>query len=79
MSKCPFCKGMLETKNVTRAQSFEDRVLILTNVQALVCRQCGEVFLSPDVLKQVQQVVCTSVAPDEVREVPVYDMSGRVH
>ena len=79
MSTCPFCKGTLEEKKITHTQTFEDSVSLLTNVPALVCRQCGEVFLKPDVLGQIQKVVWTDVAPDEIREVPVYDMSGRVH
>ena len=75
MSKCPFCGGELEAKTITHPQSYRDKVYILENVPAEVCRQCGEVLLHPEVLKRKQRLMWSETAPRYTREVPVYDLT----
>jgi YgiT-type zinc finger domain-containing protein len=40
MNKCPICGGPLEAMKITHHQKYDDKVIILENVPALVCRQC---------------------------------------
>lgn len=75
MSKCPFCGGKLEEKTITHPQSYRGKIYILENVPAEVCPQCGEVLLHPEVLKKIQQLVWSEIAPRHTREVPVYDLA----
>lgn len=75
VSKCPFCGGKLEEKTITHPQAYRGKIYILENVPAEVCPQCGEVLLHPEVLKKIQQLVWSEIAPRHTREVPVYDLA----
>ncbi len=75
MKKCPLCSGQLEEKTITHPQEYRGRIIILENVPAEVCSQCGEVLLRPDVLERVQEVVWAETAPRRTTRVPVYDLA----
>lgn len=75
MKKCPLCGGELQAKIVTHPQEYKGRIIILENVPAEVCRQCGEVLLRPDVLERLQEVVWSEVTPRRTTQVPVYDLA----
>lgn len=76
MKRCPLCGGSLEYKRVTHPQEYEGRVIILENVPAEVCRQCGEVLLRPDILERVQKLVWSAAIPRRTAQVPVYDFAN---
>ena len=73
--KCPLCGGGLEEKKITHAQQYKERIVILENVPAEVCHQCGEVLLRPGVLERLQDLVWSERAPDRTTQVPVYDFA----
>ena len=75
MKTCPICGGRLEAKRITHPQEHNGKVIILENVPAEVCRQCGEVLLRPDVLKRVQELVWSESKPERTALVPVYDLA----
>ena len=75
MKKCPLCGGELQAKMVTHPQEYEGRIIILENVPAEVCRQCGEVLIRPDVLEKMQQVVWSEATPRRTACIPVYDLA----
>ena len=75
MKKCPLCGGELEEKTITHAQEYKGRIIILENVPAEVCRQCGEVLIRPDVLEKMQELVWSKAAPKRTARVPVYDLA----
>ncbi|MBI2305277.1 MAG: type II toxin-antitoxin system MqsA family antitoxin [Chloroflexi bacterium] len=75
MKRCPLCGGELEERTITHPQEYKERIIILENVPAEVCRQCGEVLLRPDVLERVQEVVWSDTAPKRMTSVPVYDLA----
>ena len=56
-SQCAFCQGDLDEKTITYPTEFDGRVVIVDNVPALVCSQCGEIALRPDVAEKLQQIV----------------------
>ena len=74
-SKCPMCGGRLEAKNITHPQYYEGKVVILENVPAEVCRQCGEVLFSPDVARRIQEAVWSGNSGTRTAKVPVYDLA----
>lgn len=76
MTKCPLCGGKLEKKRVTYPQEYGGKIVILENVPAEACRQCGEVLLRPDVLEQVQKIVWERKAPQRTAQVPAYDLAN---
>lgn len=75
LNKCPVCGGRLEQKRVTHPQHLEGNIIILENVPAEVCRQCGEVLLAPSVVEQLQKVVWSAGAPKRTAVFPVYDLA----
>ena len=55
--RCPICKGELKRGTTTFTADLEKGVLIIKNVPADVCNQCGEAFIPNDVAKSIEQVV----------------------
>tara|TARA_B100000315_G_scaffold166371_1_gene154993 strand:- start:2128 stop:2391 length:264 start_codon:yes stop_codon:yes gene_type:complete len=75
MNPCPLCGSPLEKKRVTHPQECNGTVIILENVPAEVCRQCGEILIQPGVLEHVQRVVWSESTPERTAQVPVYDLA----
>ena len=56
--KCPLCKGeMLNAKTNLPYEMGEERMVIVKDVPALVCRQCGEPFIEIEVVREVEKIV----------------------
>ena len=56
--KCPLCKGeMLNSKTNLPYEMGEERMVIVKDVPALVCRQCGEPFIEIEVVREVEKIV----------------------
>jgi len=77
MKICYFCKGRVTEKLVEFDGKWGPRRVILTDVPAEVCLQCGERYFSPDVSKRMEEVATLEQAPDE-RYVQVPVRSFRV-
>jgi YgiT-type zinc finger domain-containing protein len=75
MKNCPLCGGKLEDRSIRHPQEHKGEIVILENVPAQVCLQCGEVLLRPDVLERMQEAVWSGVAPKRTASVPVYDLA----
>lgn len=75
MNQCPICGGELQARSVTYPQEYGESIVILENVPAEVCRQCGEVLLRPEVLEKVQEVVWSGTTPKRMASIPVYDLA----
>ncbi len=71
--RCLFCQGELEPQLVTRAQEYEGRWIVIENLPALVCRQCGERFYTPDVHDLVVKLAQGRTRPVRTEVVEVYD------
>lgn len=57
MNKCSVCKGNLIEKKITYTQELEGKVYVVSDVPALVCKICGEQYLSPDTVDKIQEVI----------------------
>lgn len=57
MIKCSVCGAKIINKEVTYTQEFKGRIYVVSNVPALVCSQCGEQYLSPDTVDEIQNVI----------------------
>ncbi len=73
--KCALCKGDTEERLITYIQEYKGRVVIIENVPAEVCTQCGEKFIRPDVAEKIQRLVWEQPAPKRRADVPVYDLA----
>ena len=51
--RCIMCKGSTVQMKHTYIQEFENCIIIIKNVPALVCSQCGEVYYSDDIAEKL--------------------------
>jgi len=68
---CFHCKGDTERKLKTHAVTLDECVIIIKNVPALVCKQCGEVYFTDDVMQKLE--VITDRLENIIKEVAVVD------
>jgi YgiT-type zinc finger domain-containing protein len=54
---CFRCKGDTEQKFKTHAVTLEKCVIIIKNVPALICRQCGEAYFTDDVMRSLEAII----------------------
>ena len=54
---CFFCKGKLIDGTTTFMSEIDGCVIIIKNVPAKICSQCGEASYSDEVAKKLEQIV----------------------
>ena len=72
--KCAECGGTLENKNITYTHPWGTELYRFENVPALVCLQCGHVWLSAQVSQLIDTVVQKHVQPKKYEKVPVFSL-----
>jgi len=71
---CYFCRrGFLEEKHVTVDFRWGKRLVIIENVPAKVCNECGERYYAARVVRQMEQIAKERRKEREIR-VPVVAM-----
>ena len=55
--QCPRCKGDVAARLIRYVQEYKGDVIIIENVPAEVCTQCGEPLIRPDVAEKIQKLV----------------------
>ena len=61
--KCFMCKGETESKFVNYLVDIDNNIIIIKEVPAHVCKQCGERYFDNDVMKNLEKII------DEVKRV----------
>ena len=51
------CKGNVIETNRTYIQEFDNGIITIKNVPALVCSQCGEVYYSDEIAEKLEEIV----------------------
>lgn len=71
---CSFCGGPVEEKRIEYDYRRKGHLLVITNVPAGVCRQCGEKYFDPAVLKRMDKtyhdIFDRQRRPERLLEVP---------
>lgn len=57
MKKCTFCKGTTQEGLSTFTADLGDCIVIIRNVPAHICEQCGETYYMTEVMQQVYRIV----------------------
>ncbi len=71
---CYFCsRGILEEKHVTVDYRWSEELVIIENVPAKVCNECGERYYAARVVRQMEQIAKERRKGREIR-VPVVAM-----
>lgn len=74
--KCVMCRGnRIEQRLIRYVQDDDGRIVIIENVPAEVCAQCGEEYIQSDIAKKIQQLVWERPASRRSKKVPVYDLA----
>ena len=73
--KCDICGGPLIEQDVTYRIELESKLIVVENVPAKVCLQCGERLYSADVVERLQRTVWENRPPSRVLETPVFDFA----
>jgi HTH-type transcriptional regulator / antitoxin MqsA len=71
---CAQCGGKLEHKTITHQQPWGGELYEFENVPALVCRQCGEVYLTAQVSQLIDAVIQQNPQPKRYHQVPVFSL-----
>ncbi len=53
---CTYCGGEVAEKKIEYDYRREKHLMVVNNVSAGVCRQCGEKYFKPDVLKRMDSI-----------------------
>ena len=71
---CFMCKGLMKAGNVNHIVDIEGSIIIVKNVPANVCKQCGEAFFDNDVAKKLEVIVKQAKASKaEITVINYYD------
>lgn len=53
---CTFCGGEVEERQIEYDYRRKGHLLVMENVPTGVCRQCGEKYFAPEVLKKMDTI-----------------------
>ena len=75
--KCFFCKGDMERTTTKFIVDLGECVVIVKNVPAMVCKQCGEKSFDDETMERLEKIV-DSVRNSLVREVAIVEYTDKV-
>lgn len=55
--KCFVCKGELQEKKVNYFVDLDNTIIIIKEVPAKVCSQCGEKYFEDEISKNIEKIV----------------------
>ena len=76
MKTCYYCKGPLLRRRIEHMHEWGGERFLIKNVQAEVCDQCGEAFLAPATVKEIDRLVINEQPKSHV-SVAVFDLKSR--
>ena len=54
---CVLCKGGLEKGQINYPADLSDKFILIKEVPADICKQCGEFYLDDEVFKKIEDIV----------------------
>lgn len=72
---CTACPGELKQETVKYTQWYQGRLIVIENVPAWVCDNCGETYYDPEIVERIQTLIWSDAEPTRVIEAPVYDLA----
>jgi YgiT-type zinc finger domain-containing protein len=60
-------------EKVTYTLKLNDKLFVVENVPARVCRESGEQFFSPETVEHLQKIITQQNRPARMIETPVYE------
>lgn len=80
VKKCYFCRGVVVKKRIRHVHAWGEKLIVVKGTPAQVCKQCGETYLEPAVIKAIDRVTAGPRKIKETIQVPVvaYGEIGRI-
>ncbi len=72
--KCDLCGGKVEKKLISYTLFYEGNWIVVENVPAKVCRQCGEKLFDPDTVDRLQNIIWSKQKPAKKIGMPVFNL-----
>lgn len=76
MKKCYFCKGSVENQSVTVDYRCGDKLVVIRNVPAHVCNQCGERYYDAKTSRRMERLVLRDEKASVLINVPVCEFAA---
>lgn len=74
--KCDVCTiGNRRQQIIRYTLTIDDRLVVVENVPAIVCDNCGEISIQPEVAARLQRTIWEHKAPARTIEAAVYEFS----
>ena len=74
--RCEVCHGELRDGRAEFIFRHNGELVVVQNVPALVCEDCGEETFEPDVVERLQQAVWQKRCPVRLMQARVYDYAA---
>ena len=74
---CFVCKGEMEEKKVNYMVDLEDTIIIIKEVPAKVCTQCGEQYFDDETAENIEKIV-NNLKQLSKEEITIVNYSGKV-
>ena len=71
---CEYCNGVIQEKTVALSRKAKGKYLLIENVPAGVCSECGSRYYTANVLKTVAETVKGRRSAKREITVPVYSL-----
>jgi len=62
---CEICGGKIEEKKISYSTLYKGKPIVVRNVNARVCSQCGEESFDPEVVRTLQKTIWDQATPQE--------------
>jgi YgiT-type zinc finger domain-containing protein len=74
--KCDICGGTRVQSLISYSVFYRGKPIVVENVPADVCQQCGEQYFDPATVEMLQKVAWSKRKPKRTIRTPVYDLSA---
>ena len=75
MKRCYFCKGEVVEKKITHIHAWGNKIILFRQTPAEVCKQCGEVYIKPEVAEAFDKATVHANRIKKTIQVPVVPFS----
>ena len=69
---CGIDEDAIEAQEITYHTMYRGKLIVVENVPARVCRQCGETYFHSTTSKRLEEIVWHEDEPFRLMEVPVF-------
>ena len=75
---CEYCNGLIVEKTIDLPRKVGERYILVRNVPAGVCAECGTRYYAANVLKTMEEIVRGRIQAEQEIPMAVYSLVGSV-